>query len=146
VIVYAESSAVLAWILGEEEGETVRRTLGAAEAVLTSELTLIEGDRCLHRARAAEGLTEAQSTALRRQLAQAAAHWTLLTVGPEVVERAREPFPVEPVRTLDALHLATAITVRNALGGLTVLSLDRRVRANAAELGFGTLPHTDPDG
>jgi len=140
VILYAESSAVLAWLLGEDEAEAVRGALAAAEAVLTSELTLIESDRCLHRARAVEGLAEAESSALRQQLERTAAHWTLLTVGPEVVERARGAFPVEPVRTLDALHLATALTVRDALSGLTVLSLDGRVRSNAMNLGFHVLP------
>lgn len=49
MILYAESSAVLAWLLGEEMGEPVRQLLAAAEGVVTSELTLLECDRVLHR-------------------------------------------------------------------------------------------------
>lgn len=39
---YAESSAVLAWLLGDEGGSEARERLSAAEMVLTSDLTLIE--------------------------------------------------------------------------------------------------------
>lgn len=43
-------------------------------------------------------------------LERAQAHWTLFQVSEAVLARARRPFPVEPIRTLDALHLATALT------------------------------------
>ncbi|MGH9380763.1 MAG: type II toxin-antitoxin system VapC family toxin [Thermoanaerobaculia bacterium] len=147
MIVYAESSAVLSWLLGEAEGEAVRQVLATAEAVVTSELTLIEGERCLIRARIVDGLSEAASTERRDRLERTAAHWTLLTIGPEVVERARAAFPVEPIRTLDALHLATAITAGPAVSDLVVLSLDGRIRTNATKLGFSVLPTPakDPD-
>ena len=51
MIVYAESSAVLSWLLGEPSGPAVCRALQTAEFVVTSDLTLIECDRALHRAR-----------------------------------------------------------------------------------------------
>jgi uncharacterized protein with PIN domain len=49
---------VLAWLFAEPTGEEVRNALGAAERVLTSELTLIECDRVLHRAEALGELSE----------------------------------------------------------------------------------------
>jgi hypothetical protein len=61
-------------------------------------------------------------------------------VSEDVVERARRPFPTEPVRTLDALHLASALVARAAVSELAVLSLDQRVRENAERLGFETVP------
>ena len=42
MIVYAESSAVLAWLLGESNESLVRATLGASERVRTSSLTALE--------------------------------------------------------------------------------------------------------
>ncbi len=51
MIVYAESSAVFSWLLGEPAGPVVRRTLEAAEFVVASDLTLVECDRAFHRAR-----------------------------------------------------------------------------------------------
>ncbi|OGP87951.1 MAG: hypothetical protein A2156_01605 [Deltaproteobacteria bacterium RBG_16_48_10] len=50
------------------------------------------------------------------------------------------PFPREPIRTMDALHLASALLLRSAISGLTMLSLDERIRTNALELGFAVLP------
>jgi hypothetical protein len=70
-----------------------------------------------------------------------AAHWTLLRIGPEVVERARQPFPGEPIRALDAIHLASLLVARSALAGLALLSLDARVRGAARRLGIELRPH-----
>jgi hypothetical protein len=47
---------------------------------------------------------------------------------------------VEPVRTLDALHLSTALSVAGAMGEITMLSLDRRIRSSSRGLGFTVLP------
>jgi predicted nucleic acid-binding protein len=143
VSLYAESSAVLAWLLDEPAGTFVRQTLANADAVLASDLTLIECDRVLHRAVVLGELTEAEVADRRAHLATAAAHWHVLRVGPEVVERARQPFPGDPVRTLDAIHLASVIIARSAVAGLELLSLDERIRSTGIRLGLTLLPE-DP--
>lgn len=139
---YAESSAVLAWLFGEPAGEVARAALASAETVLASELTLVECERVLIRAQTAAGFGEAELADRRAVLNGAAAHWQLLRLGGEVLERARRPFPKEPIRTLDALHLASALLARAVVPGLLVLSLDQRVRASAQGLGFTVLPET----
>jgi hypothetical protein len=60
VNLYAESCAVLAWLLGDAGGEAVRKALSAAEIVLASHLTLIECSRILIRAGATGRLSVAQ--------------------------------------------------------------------------------------
>lgn len=50
------------------------------------------------------------------------------------------PFPIEPLRTLDALHLATALSVRVPGEIVGFACLDERLRASAAALGFVLLP------
>lgn len=102
--VYAESSAVLAWLLDEDAGAFVRQTLSDAPVIVAADLTLIECDRVLHRAAALGELTEADVADRRAYLATAAAHWHVLRIGPEVVDRARQPFPGDPIRPLDAIH------------------------------------------
>ena len=52
---YAESSAILAWLLGEDGGDEVRQALQTAQLVVTSDLTLIECDRVLQRGQARGG-------------------------------------------------------------------------------------------
>jgi predicted nucleic acid-binding protein len=140
VNLYAESSAVLAWLLDEPAGQQVRQTLASAEIVLASDLTLIECDRVLLRAAALGELTEAEAADRRAHLATASAHWHVLRIGQEIVDRARQPFPGEPVRTLDAMHLAAALVARSAVAGLGLLSLDDRVRRTAARLGIQLQP------
>ena len=138
--VYAESSAVLTWLLGEETAGRVRRVLAAAEIVIASDLTLIECDRVLIRAVTLGELAEADAANRRAHLTAAAVHWHVLRVGGEIVERARRPFPGEPIRTLDALHLASALTARAAVTDLALLSLDDRIRNTGARLGLPLQP------
>jgi hypothetical protein len=85
-------------------------------------------------------LTEAEAADHRAALNRAAASWMRLRVGEAVVDRALRPFPIEPVRTLDALHLGSALLARSMAPGLRVLSLDQRVRENAERLGFSPAP------
>lgn len=137
---YAESSAVLAWLLGDLGGEAVREALSGAEIVLASHLTLIECSRILIRARRTGRLSEAQLADREARLQQVEPHWSLLEIDSEIVERARRPFPLEPIRTLDAIHLATALVARSAVPGIGLLSLDDRVRRCGRRLGFRLLP------
>lgn len=138
--VYAESSAVLAWLLGEETGPRVRQTLMTAETVIVSDLTLIECERVLIRAIALGETTEAAAADRRAHLNAAAAQWNVLRIGAEIVDRAKQRFPTEPIRTVDAIHLASALTARSAIAGLEILSLDDRIRGTAAQLGFRIQP------
>jgi len=69
-----------------------------------------------------------------------AARWTLLGLDEEIIERARRPFPAEPIRALDAIHLASAVIARKAVSDLAVLTLDGRVRTPAHRLGFPLIP------
>ncbi len=47
------------------------------------------------------------------------------------------PFPMEPVRTLDAIHLATAQALDDPPALVTIVTRDVRVRDNANALGYG---------
>jgi hypothetical protein len=135
-VVYLETSALLQWLLGQSAAGTVRRTLDRAEVVLTSVLTLTEVERALVRAEGQGGIRGGDAQRLRGLLNRAAASWTRMTVSDQVLERAGRPFPVEPVRTLEAIHLATALEFAAAFPDLKVLSHDRRVRDNAEALGI----------
>ena len=137
---YAESSAVLAWLLDEAKGPAMRKSLAEAESILTSELTLIECDRALHRVAATGAITTGFAADRQARLAAAAEAWTILRLTPAIVARARRPFPEEPIRTLDALHVASALHAGSMLAGLVVLSLDARVRKAARALGLDVTP------
>src|SRR4051794_21248189 len=112
---YAESSAVLAWLLAEETSSAIEALLDGAEWIVASDLTLAECSRSLIRAHAAGSLSELEMTRKRSVLEASSAHWTLMRIDREVLERARRRFPEEPVRTLDALHLASALSARSVI-------------------------------
>jgi len=117
----------------------VRPHLVALGAV-TSALTFLEATRAIARARR-EGRLDARSTrVVERQLAAFERSTDIVALGDEVLARARQPFPVEPVRSLDAVHLATVRLLDEELGGVEVVSCDDRVRKNAEALGFVVLP------
>jgi predicted nucleic acid-binding protein len=138
--IYAESSAVLAWLLGEATGRSVREVLRRADVVMASDLTLIECDRVLIRAVALGEIEEAAAAERRARLNSVAAHWHLWRLTVDIAERARRPFPAEPVRTLDAIHLASALAARSTVPNVELLSLDDRIRRSARELGFRLQP------
>jgi len=140
VIVYAESSAVLAWLLGELAAPSVRSVLAEAERVVASTLTPLECARALARGAALGQLSAGDAREGQRLLEGATRGWALLELTGSPVERAKGRFPKEPVRTLDALHLATALEFQDTLGALTLLSLDERIRANGAALGMSPAP------
>jgi hypothetical protein len=140
VLLYAESSAVLAWLLGETRGGEVGTVLGDSTGVIASDLTVVECERVLIRAWSSGMISEAQRNDQSTALVRAAAHWTRLGIDEVVLDRARRPFPVEPVRTLDALHLASALVARSVTPELRLLTLDQRVRENAERLGFLVVP------
>jgi len=142
LIAYVESSAVLAWLLGEELAEPVSRTLASADGLVSSALTLVEVDRALVRAVSSARLSEAEAAAARGRFELVTARWAILAITDEQIERARRPFPRDPVRSLDAIHLASALEFVADLGELAVVTLDERVRTNAALLGFPVLPST----
>jgi|SRR5438093_1513220 len=137
---YAESSAVLRWLFNEKASEDILDRLRSATKVVCARLTLIETRRTIRRASTERRIRETEAATLFAILAQAAARWAILELSRDVADRAEDGFPVEPIRTLDAIHLASALVLRQSLPDLTILSTDERVRRNGVRLGFAVLP------
>jgi predicted nucleic acid-binding protein len=131
---------VVAWWLGETRATDVGSPLAAAEVVVTSELTLVECERVLARAFSLKEIGEAAVSDRQAWLQAAVSRWSVIRLDPGILDRAKRAFPSEPLRTLDALHLASALSARSSAPGLVFLTLDERLRKNAKLLGFGLLP------
>ena len=134
--VYAETSAILSWLFGEEEAGYAMDALDRANAVVTSALSIIECRRALLRAEAGKLVSAADGSRLLGILTRTFMQWTILEVTPVVRERAGQRFPVEPVRSLDAIHLSSALTLLHVHPDLRVLSVDERLVANLQPLGL----------
>lgn len=133
---YVETSAVLAWLLGEQDGTAVTETIDRADTVVSSTLTLLETERSLSRAVMTSVLTDADRAVLRGVFARQHCGWELMEITSAVRVRAQNAFLVEPVRSLDAIHLATALAFAEAFGPVSVLSLDERITRNTTPLGL----------
>ena len=133
-ITYVESSAVVAgWL----EGDTAaRHALVSPGRLVTSAITFAEARRAIVRARAGRRISADQEASILQGLAAQAAHCQLAPVSDTVLSRVGRPFPIEPVRTLDAIHLATLEGLGVAPHLVTVVTRDARVAANARALGF----------
>jgi len=103
---------------------------------VTSALTIAEAARAILRARVSGRLTADEERVVAGALRRLERRCYLVAVTDAVLARVRRPFPVEPIRTLDALHLATAELLGEPPALITVVTRDVRVRDNALALGY----------
>jgi hypothetical protein len=97
------------------------------ESLVSSRLMEYEAWRRLH----ALGLAESHGESLRSLLSAVA----MLDLPTPIVERAREAFP-RPVRTLDALHLASLLFLVEQGQKVQLATYDERLERVATELGI----------
>ena len=131
---YIESSALVAALL--ERDVTARASIRAQGQRVTSALTLAESARAILRGRATGRLSELDARAATRGLQVFARRCDIVSVTDAVLVRVGRPFPVEPIRTLDAVHLATAEELAEPPALVTIVTRDARVRDNARALGY----------
>ena len=129
-----ESSALVAALL--EHDSAALKPLPAGTQLVTSALTFAEAGRAIIRARAAGRLSPGDEQAAVRALRTFERRCFILDVDRAVLARIRRPFPLEPIRTLDAVHLATAEVLAEPPALVTIVTRDARVRDNARALGY----------
>jgi predicted nucleic acid-binding protein len=81
-------------------------------------------------------LTAEEERAALRGLRTFERRCAVVAVTNAVLTRAGRPFPVEPIRTLDAVHLATAELLGEPPQLVTIITRDDRVRDNVRALGY----------
>lgn len=131
---YIESSALVAALL-EHDAEALK-SLRARARHITSALTLAETARAIVRARVGERLSPDAERAAVRALRRFERRCYLVAVTDDILARVRRPFPVEPVRTLDAVHIATVESLGEPPQLIAIVTRDHRVRENAKTLGY----------
>jgi predicted nucleic acid-binding protein len=121
-VIYLDSSVVLAHLLVEDHVPPERLW---REPLTSSRLLEYEVWTRLHARRLARSHGEAARTLVGRI--------ALIELAPPVLARALEPFP-RPVRTLDALHLASMEFLRAHGQDVKLASYDRRLLTAARGL------------
>jgi hypothetical protein len=103
---------------------------------ITSALTIAEAARAIVRARATGRVSDDQERSAARALRRFERRCFVVAVTDAILDRVRRRFPIEPVRTLDAVHLATAEWLAEPAALTVVVTRDVRVRDNARALGY----------
>jgi predicted nucleic acid-binding protein len=125
---YLDTSAVLHGILENGTSPELEAQIAAAPILITSRLSLVESSRAIHRLRQLGQVGEAKLADAQRELSAVWARCELWELTPSVCERACQVAPGTPLRTLDALHLATFVLAREKIEGLELLTVDRRLQ------------------
>ena len=115
--------------------QLLRRHECVASAVLPVEL------RSALRRRVAEGTFEAARVPeILKRVSADRAYWTLVEVGAEVLDAAETLVAVHPLRTLDAIHVASAqvFAAGASVTDLMFVSADKRQTDAAAVIGLAT--------
>lgn len=123
-MIYLDTSVALAHLLGEDQGPPDTMW---DEILVSSRLLEYEVWTRIH----ARGLSRSHGSIVRSLLDRIA----FAELSTTVLARALEPFAV-PVRTLDALHLATADFLRTQGQQVRIATYDRRMQEAAAHLGL----------
>jgi hypothetical protein len=123
-LIYVDSSVALAWLLAEDRSPSPALW---RERLISSRLFEFELWARIH----ARGLTHSHSQLVALLLKRV----SLLEMAVPVLSRALHPFP-KPVRTLDALHLASADFLRTRGEPVTIASYGGRLIEAAELMGF----------
>jgi hypothetical protein len=133
VIVYLDSSTVLRVLLGQ------RPTLaawGSWDAAYSSEILKVETRRALDRLRLRGALDDVGVADATTELARIERSIGFVRIGRRILDRAGQPMATA-VRTLDAMHLASAMAIRERRADdLLFATHDARQALAARALGF----------
>ncbi len=132
---YLDSSVILRVILGEKGRLAEWPRLSET---VTSEITRVECLRVLDRLRLEGSMPERELARRRACALTVLSGIDMLRVNRAVLARAADPFSVG-IRTLDALHLASALLARSRFAALRFATHDAGLAAAAAGEGFAVL-------
>lgn len=130
---YLESSAVIAAVI---EFDTAAMQAIRGSQAAASVLTFAECRRALARAVHSGRISSRQAEVAERELQRIETDSVALEITDTILARVGRRFPAEPVRTLDAIHLATAELIDDPTEPVTLLTRDLRIRENAELLGL----------
>jgi len=138
---YFDTSALIKRYI-EEAGRREVLLLLRRHEVATSAILPVELRSALRRRMSEGDLDEERATQILKRVATDRAYWTLIEVASDVLTAAETLVATHPVRTLDAVHIASAQIFKNRLSipDLLFVSADQR-QANAARAAGMAVKH-----
>ncbi|MGE5219834.1 MAG: type II toxin-antitoxin system VapC family toxin [Chloroflexota bacterium] len=132
MIVYIDTSVVLRVLLHEPNPVKI---WGQWNKAYSSALWRVEALRTVDRLRLGHEISDTEVAALVREIQIVHETFAIHPVTSPVLQRASETFPTV-VGTLDAIHLATALSIREGENLDLLLTHDSQLATAARSLGF----------
>ena len=129
---YLDSSVLLRIVLGEPDPLA---SWDRIDEAVSSELIRLECLRTIDRARVQLRLSDASVSRVRAEMLEAINSVSLVPISGPVLARAAEPFPTL-IGSLDAIHLASALLVRDQYAGLRFATHDAELAVAARAVGL----------
>ena len=129
---YVDSSVLLRIVLGEAEPLS---SWGRIDQAVSSELIRLECLRTIDRARVQLRVPDDAVARQRADVLGVLDGIGLVPLNTIVLERAAEPFPTL-IGSLDAIHLASALLIREQYDGLLFATHDQQLALAARSMGF----------
>jgi predicted nucleic acid-binding protein len=115
-----------------EAGSSRVRGLLTRYEFLSSAVTPIELQSAVQRRHRQREITQANYNSIISRVANDRSYWRLVEVIPQLLSKAEELVKTENVRTLDAIHIASAIIIQESFAApLPFISADERQLAVA---------------
>jgi predicted nucleic acid-binding protein len=130
-LAYFDTSALVKIYIHEAGSSRVRGLLTSYE-FLSSAITPIELHSAVQRRRRQDEITQPNYNSIVSRFAKDRSYWQLVEVVPQILSKAEELVKTANVRTLDAIHIASAIIIQDSFTTpLPIISADERQLAAA---------------
>lgn len=131
MIAYVDTSVLLRILLGQPGAID----WGRFDRAVASELIRVEALRVLDRARVVHHLDDRTVADRRAAILESIDGLELVSLDAAILDRAAQPFPTS-LGTLDALHLSTALALREQIPDLVLATHDHALGLAARSMGL----------
>jgi uncharacterized protein len=135
MIAYVDSSVLLRIVLGQKQR---LKQWASIDRALASALIEVECLRTLDRLRHRAGLSDEALVIRREAVYHLTREMDIVELSPAVLSRASQPLPT-PLRTLDAIHLATALLWHERFSELVMATHDKTLGLAARACGLSVV-------
>ena len=132
--VYLDTSVLLRWLLNSPKAYSEFQKW---DSCYTSELLYIEVNRVLNRLRLEKEIDDTEYASLHKTFSEFYKTVFVIEITESIKQKSAEPFPTI-IGTLDAIHLSSALILReeNKKLDITILTHDSQLSTAAIAMGF----------
>src|SRR5688572_21123053 len=113
MLLYLDTSCMAKLYVKEPDAIEVRNTVNEAEGLITSEISFVEMHSLVARRAREKLLTTAEVKRILHVFGSDWSHYGRIPIDEDLVKRAGRLVAKHPLRALDAIHLASALMIRN---------------------------------